>query len=56
MAAVDKLLASPTIGCVAYNIGTGKGSSVLELVKAYSAACGKVSCWHESRWQVALDG
>jgi len=41
VAAVDKLLVSPTIGCVAYNIGTGKGSSVLELVKAYSAACGK---------------
>ena len=42
VAAVEKVIASPQLGCVAYNIGTGKGSSVLELVNAYSAACGKV--------------
>jgi len=41
VAAVEKVIASPQLGCVAYNIGTGKGSSVLELVNAYSAACGK---------------
>lgn len=42
VAAVEKVMATPALGCVAYNIGTGKGSSVLELVNAYSAACGKV--------------
>jgi len=41
VAAVQKLLATPEIGCVAYNIGTGKGTSVLELVQAYSKAAGK---------------
>ena len=28
-------------GCEVFNLGTGKGTSVLEVIKAYSAACGK---------------
>lgn len=28
-------------GCEVFNLGTGKGTSVLEVVRAYSAACGK---------------
>ena len=32
-AACDKLFATPKIGCVAYNLGTGTGTSVLEMIK-----------------------
>ena len=28
-------------GCEVFNLGTGKGTSVLDVIKAYSAACGK---------------
>ena len=28
-------------GCEVFNLGTGKGTSVLEIVKAYEAACGR---------------
>lgn len=34
VAALDKLKANPKIGCVAYNLGTGTGSTVLEMIKA----------------------
>jgi UDP-glucose 4-epimerase len=37
--ALEKLQSKP--GVVAYNLGTGKGSSVLEVVKAFERACGK---------------
>ena len=37
--AVDKLLENP--GVVIYNLGTGRGYSVLEMVKAFEKACGK---------------
>lgn len=37
--ALDKLNENP--GLVIYNLGTGKGYSVLDLVKAFSEACGK---------------
>lgn len=37
--ALQKLKSDP--GVVAYNLGTGKGSSVLEVVKAFEKACGK---------------
>jgi UDP-glucose 4-epimerase len=37
--ALDKLLEAP--GVVVYNLGTGKGYSVLEMVKAFGEACGK---------------
>ncbi len=37
--AVEKVL--KTKGVDAYNLGTGKGYSVLEIVKAYEKACGK---------------
>ncbi|MDY5910550.1 MAG: GDP-mannose 4,6-dehydratase, partial [Inconstantimicrobium porci] len=37
--ALDKL--KTNCGLVTYNLGTGKGISVLELVKAFSKACGK---------------
>ncbi len=39
LAALD--YASSHTGCEAFNIGTGKGSSVLEIVKAFGKACGK---------------
>ncbi len=38
-AALNKLSSSP--GCVTYNLGTGVGYSVLDMVKAYAKACGK---------------
>ena len=36
--AIEKLASSP--GLVAYNLGTGAGTSVLEMVAAFSRACG----------------
>ncbi|KAL1523998.1 hypothetical protein AB1Y20_018913 [Prymnesium parvum] len=39
IAALRKLETCP--GCVTYNLGTGIGYSVLDMVKAYSAACGR---------------
>ncbi len=38
--AVDKLL-STNPGCCIWNLGTGKGNSVLEMIAAFSAASGK---------------
>ena len=38
LAALKKLESNP--GCVTYNLGTGTGYSVLDIVKAYSKACG----------------
>jgi UDP-glucose 4-epimerase len=38
--ALEKQLASPP-GVFTYNLGTGKGYSVLEVVKAFEQACGK---------------
>ena len=37
--ALEKLPTTP--GCVTYNLGTGTGYSVLEMLKAFSKACGK---------------
>ncbi|WVZ09292.1 hypothetical protein V8G54_013822 [Vigna mungo] len=34
-------LDEPNIGCEVYNLGTGKGTSVLEMVRAFEAASGK---------------
>jgi UDP-glucose 4-epimerase len=39
LAALGRLEADP--GLVTYNLGTGRGYSVLEMVKAFEAACGK---------------
>ena len=39
LAALRKLESCP--GCVTYNLGTGTGYSVLDMVKAYSTACGR---------------
>ena len=39
MAALRKLHSDP--GCVAYNLGTGVGYSVLQIIGAMSRACGK---------------
>ncbi|KAK8652325.1 hypothetical protein V6N13_061345 [Hibiscus sabdariffa] len=36
-----KKLSDPKIGCEAYNLGTGKGTSVLEMVSAFEKASGK---------------
>ncbi|SMF24784.1 UDP-glucose 4-epimerase [Alteromonadaceae bacterium Bs31] len=38
--ALQKLL-SADAGCYTYNLGTGKGSSVLEIIHAFEQACGK---------------
>ncbi|XP_071737456.1 UDP-glucose 4-epimerase GEPI48-like [Rutidosis leptorrhynchoides] len=40
MAALRKL-SDPEIGCEVYNLGTGKGTSVLEMVAAFEKASGK---------------
>ena len=40
LAALTKLLDSDA-GCQIYNLGAGRGLSVLEMVKAYEQACGK---------------
>ncbi|KAG0617833.1 hypothetical protein M758_4G018600 [Ceratodon purpureus] len=39
-AALHKLFTTPDIGCTAYNLGTGKGTSVLEIVTAFEKAAG----------------
>ncbi|XP_038971544.1 LOW QUALITY PROTEIN: bifunctional UDP-glucose 4-epimerase and UDP-xylose 4-epimerase 1-like [Phoenix dactylifera] len=41
IAALRKLFATGDIGCVAYNLGTGHGTSVLEMVAAFEKASGK---------------
>jgi UDP-glucose 4-epimerase len=38
--AVEKLASKP--GAVAYNLGTGQGYSVLEMISAFEKACGQV--------------
>lgn len=40
VAAVRKLWQTPDIGCVPYNLGTGVGTTVLEIVKAFEGASG----------------
>ena len=39
LAALNKIKNAP--GCVTYNLGTGVGYSVLEMLAAFSKACGK---------------
>lgn len=39
---------SDSVGVVTYNIGTGKGYSVLDMVKAFSKACG-----HDIKYKIA---
>lgn len=39
--ALHKLFATPDIGCAVYNLGTGTGTSVLEMVAAFEKASGK---------------
>ncbi|KAG7591453.1 NAD(P)-binding domain [Arabidopsis thaliana x Arabidopsis arenosa] len=41
IAALRKLFADSKIGCTAYNLGTGQGTSVLEMVAAFEKASGK---------------
>eukprot|EP00884_Botryococcus_braunii_P011499 jgi/Botrbrau1/2034/Bobra.0047s0014.1 len=41
VAALKKLEGTPDIGCVPYNLGTGTGTTVLEMVKAFEEASGK---------------
>ncbi|CAA2956667.1 UDP-glucose 4-epimerase GEPI48 [Olea europaea subsp. europaea] len=41
IAALSKL-SDPSVGCEVYNLGTGKGMSVLEMVAAFEKASGKV--------------
>jgi len=41
IAALQKLAKTEGMGCKHYNLGTGRGTSVLEIVKAFEAASGK---------------
>ncbi|XP_020098586.1 UDP-glucose 4-epimerase 1-like [Ananas comosus] len=41
IAALQKLFEDSNIGCEVYNLGTGKGTSVLEMVAAFEKASGK---------------
>lgn len=41
IAALRKLFTTSNIGCTAYNLGTGQGTSVLEIVAAFEKACAK---------------
>ncbi|XP_065858209.1 bifunctional UDP-glucose 4-epimerase and UDP-xylose 4-epimerase 1 [Euphorbia lathyris] len=41
IAALQKLFTAENIGCVAYNLGTGRGTSVLQMVAAFEKASGK---------------
>ncbi|KAG1354576.1 bifunctional UDP-glucose 4-epimerase and UDP-xylose 4-epimerase 1 [Cocos nucifera] len=41
IAALCKLFSAENIGCVAYNLGTGYGTSVLEMVASFEKASGK---------------
>ncbi|RDX63492.1 Bifunctional UDP-glucose 4-epimerase and UDP-xylose 4-epimerase 1, partial [Mucuna pruriens] len=41
IAALQKLFTDDNIGCTAYNLGTGRGTSVLEMVAAFEKASGK---------------
>ncbi|CAK0787697.1 UDP-glucose 4-epimerase Uge1 [Coccomyxa viridis] len=41
VAALDKLFRTPSLGCVPINLGTGTGSTVLEMIKAFEEASGK---------------
>ena len=41
VAALQKIERTPDLGCQVYNLGTGKGTSVLEIVAAFEKACGK---------------
>ncbi|GBF95426.1 UDP-galactose 4-epimerase [Raphidocelis subcapitata] len=40
VAALDKISKTPDYGCQAVNLGTGKGTSVLEMIKAFEKASG----------------
>lgn len=40
-AALDKLFKTKDLGCEVYNLGTGRGTSVLEMVAAFEKASGK---------------
>ncbi|CAI8593794.1 unnamed protein product [Vicia faba] len=41
IAALRKLFVTENIGCTAYNLGTGRGTSVVEMVDAFNKASGK---------------
>nr|CAD1837273.1 unnamed protein product [Ananas comosus var. bracteatus] len=41
IAALQKLFEDSSLGCEVYNLGTGKGTSVLEMVAAFEKASGK---------------
>uniref|UniRef100_A0A6S8B458 UDP-glucose 4-epimerase n=1 Tax=Aplanochytrium stocchinoi TaxID=215587 RepID=A0A6S8B458_9STRA len=41
VAAVEKVISTPGMGAETYNLGTGNGVSVLEVVKGFEKACGK---------------
>lgn len=41
IAALQKLFRTQDIGCTVYNLGTGRGTSVLEMVAAFEKASGK---------------
>lgn len=42
------------IGCTAYNLGTGQGTSVLEMVAAFEKASGKVIIFDDSLFTIFI--
>jgi len=46
-AALSKLTGDAAVGCVAYNLGTGRAYSVMEMIRAFERACG-----HEIKYEI----
>eukprot|EP00268_Persea_americana_P005280 TRINITY_DN1176_c0_g1_i3.p1 TRINITY_DN1176_c0_g1~~TRINITY_DN1176_c0_g1_i3.p1 ORF type:complete len:315 (+),score=65.70 TRINITY_DN1176_c0_g1_i3:169-1113(+) len=55
IAALQKLFDGSDIGCEVYNLGTGKGTSVLEMVAAFEKASGKSKVWHRRNVQGPME-
>ncbi|RWW87141.1 hypothetical protein BHE74_00004054 [Ensete ventricosum] len=64
IAALRKLFDDPSVGvyathctcCEVYNLGTGKGTSVLEMVAAFEKASGKILCFSFQKIPLIIAG
>ncbi|KAF2313252.1 hypothetical protein GH714_009989 [Hevea brasiliensis] len=56
IAALRKLFTTEKIGCIAYNLGTGHGTSVLEMVAAFEKASGKRCAETNGNGQIIIHG
>jgi nucleoside-diphosphate-sugar epimerase len=50
VAALNKLLSTPGFGCQAVNLGTGKGTTVLEMVRTFEEATGAKVAYKVRAW------